>query len=98
MATSAKKPSSRQSVSGLKRPVTMLGATVKGLDVERPGRAARIWSRALYVLEDEDAALAWLHRANRSLGSAAPISLLDTEAGYELVLDILARIEYGIVS
>nr|WP_315215725.1 MbcA/ParS/Xre antitoxin family protein [uncultured Duganella sp.] len=35
---------------------------------------------------------------NRSLGGKAPLSLLDTEAGYELVLDTLGRIEHGIVS
>lgn len=65
---------------------------------DRIYRANRVWLRALDVLEDEDAARAWMKRANRSLGGEAPLSLLDTEVGYELVLDTLARIEFGIVS
>lgn len=50
----------------------------------------------MQVLEDEDAARRWINRENRSLGGESPLSLLDTEAGYELVLDTLARIEYGV--
>lgn len=65
---------------------------------DRIYRADRVWSRALEVLEDEDAARAWIRRDNRSLGGEAPLSLLDTEVGYELVLDTLGRVEYGIVS
>jgi putative toxin-antitoxin system antitoxin component (TIGR02293 family) len=49
-------------------------------------------------LEDDDSAKAWVVRGNRSLGGKAPLSLLDTEVGYELVLDTLGRLEYGIVS
>lgn len=61
-------------------------------------RAERVWSRAVEVLEDEDSARLWINRNNRSLGGEAPLALLDTEVGYELVLDTLARIEYGVVS
>nr|WP_229264645.1 MbcA/ParS/Xre antitoxin family protein [Duganella sp. 1411] len=49
-------------------------------------------------MEDEPSAQRWITQENRSLGGEAPLSLLDTEAGYELVLDTLGRIEYGIVS
>ena len=31
-------------------------------------------------------------------GSGSPLSLLDTEAGVDLVMDTLARIEYGIAA
>ncbi|MYM87088.1 DUF2384 domain-containing protein [Rugamonas sp. FT82W] len=72
--------------------------TLSASEQDRLYRADCAWSRALQVLEDEDAARAWLRRPNRSLGGEAPLSLLDTEAGYELVLDILGRIEYGVVS
>jgi len=61
-------------------------------------RADRVWVKAAEVLEDEDAARAWIRRHNRSLGSEPPLSLLDTEVGYELVLDTLGRIEDGLVS
>lgn len=65
---------------------------------DRMYRADRVWSRTLEVLEDEDAARSWIGRNNRSLGGEAPLSLLDTEVGYELVLDTLGRIENGVVS
>ncbi|WP_220476902.1 antitoxin Xre/MbcA/ParS toxin-binding domain-containing protein [Massilia cavernae] len=47
---------------------------------------------------DEEAAKTWLRQNNRSLGGEVPLSLLDTEVGYELVLDTLGRIEHGVVS
>ena len=65
---------------------------------DRMYRADRVWNRALAVLEDENAARNWINRDNRSLGGESPLSLLDTEAGYELVLDTLGRIEYGVVA
>lgn len=65
---------------------------------DRIYRAEKVWARALAVLEDEQSAKRWLTQEIRSLGGEAPLSLLDTEAGYELVLDTLGRIEYGIVS
>lgn len=65
---------------------------------DRVYRAEKVLSRAVQVLEDEESAQAWLSRGNRSLGGEAPLALLDTEVGYELVMDTLGRIEYGIVS
>lgn len=65
---------------------------------DRIYRAEKVWERALEVLEDEDSVRAWLVRKNRPLGGEAPLALLDTEPGYELVLDTLGRIEYGIVA
>jgi putative toxin-antitoxin system antitoxin component (TIGR02293 family) len=65
---------------------------------DRLYRTEKVLTRALAVLEDDESAKAWVVRANRSLGGEAPLSLLDTEVGYELVLDTLGRIEYGIVS
>lgn len=65
---------------------------------DRMDRAAKVWSRAVAVLENEEAACGWINRSNRSLGGVTPLSLLDTEIGYELVLDTLGRIEFGVVS
>lgn len=65
---------------------------------DRMFRADRVLSRVLEVLEDEDSARTWIKQKNRSLGGETPLSLLDTEAGYELVLDTLGRIEQGVVS
>lgn len=65
---------------------------------DRVYRAEKVLARAIQVLEDEQAALTWLNRENRSLGGEIPLALLDTEPGYELVLDTLGQIEYGVVS
>jgi putative toxin-antitoxin system antitoxin component (TIGR02293 family) len=65
---------------------------------DRLYRAEKVLERAVQVLEDQEAAKAWLKRGNRSLGGEIPLSLLDTEVGYELVLDTLGRIEYGVIS
>ncbi len=63
---------------------------------DRLYRVERVFGRAVQVLEDEEAARKWINQENRSLGGESPLSLLDTEAGYELVLDTLTRIEYGV--
>ncbi len=61
-------------------------------------RVERVFWRAQQVFEDAAAAVAWISRPNRALGGVAPLTVLDTEAGYELVLDTLGRIEYGVFS
>ncbi|MFC4158468.1 type II RES/Xre toxin-antitoxin system antitoxin [Chitinimonas lacunae] len=65
---------------------------------ERMVRVAKVLLRAIEVLEDASSASQWIKRPNRSLGGNSPLSLLDTEAGYELVMDILGRIEHGVVA
>ena len=71
---------------------------LSSVEQDRIYRAEKVWARALDVLEDEQSAKRWITQEIRSLGGEAPLSLLDTEAGYELVLDTLGRIEYGVVS
>lgn len=71
---------------------------LSGTEQDRVYRADKVLARALQVLEDDGAARMWLTRPNRSLGGEIPLALLDTEVGYELVLDTLGRIEYGVVS
>lgn len=88
----------------LKLPKSTMKARISGdtllspAEQDRIYRAEKVWARTLGVLEDEPSAQRWITQENRSLGGEAPLSLLDTEAGYELVLDTLGRIEYGIVS
>ena len=82
---------------------TMKGRVSKGqalasVEQDRMYRVSRVLNRAIEVLEDEKSARSWVTRENRSLGGESPLSILDTEAGYELVLDTLSRIEYGVVS
>ncbi|TAN52387.1 MAG: DUF2384 domain-containing protein [Methylococcaceae bacterium] len=73
-------------------------ALLSPVEQDRIYRADRVWDRAVAVLEDEDAARCWVTRENRSLGGVTPLSLLDTEAGYELVLDTLGRIAHGVIA
>jgi putative toxin-antitoxin system antitoxin component (TIGR02293 family) len=73
-------------------------ALLSSAEQDRIYRAERVWARAVDVLEDVAAARSWINRENRTLGGEAPLALLDTEVGYELVLDTLGRIEYGVVS
>lgn len=73
-------------------------ALLSSTEQDRLYRAYRVWKRTLEVLDDEDSTRYWIVRINRSLGGEAPLALLDTEVGYELVLDTLGRIEYGVVA
>jgi len=72
--------------------------TLSSSEQDRLYRTEKVLARTLAVLEDDASAKAWLVQQNRALGGEAPLSLLDTEAGYELVLDTLGRIEYGILA
>jgi putative toxin-antitoxin system antitoxin component (TIGR02293 family) len=56
----------------------------------------KVWTRATKVFEDEQKARMWLERASVALGGVSPLSLLDTLAGAEMVIDELGRIEHGI--
>jgi putative toxin-antitoxin system antitoxin component (TIGR02293 family) len=55
------------------------------------------------VFQDADEArpgkfTSWLRRPLRLLGDRAPLALLDSPTGVQLVEDILGRIEYGVFS
>ena len=74
------------------------GQVLASSEQDRMYRVNRVLNRAVEVLEDEDAARNWIKLENRSLGGHSPLSILDTEAGYELVLNTLSQIEYGVIS
>lgn len=61
-------------------------------------RAAKALNKAEEVFDDRAAASAWLKREIRSLGGVAPVSLMDTDSGFELVMNTLGRIEHGVVA
>ena len=61
-------------------------------------RTAKALAKAEEVLEDRDMATKWFKREIRSLGGVTPISLMDTDSGFELVMKTLGKIEYGIVA
>ena len=53
---------------------------------------------AAEVLGGRDKAKEWLFAENRALNGERPIDLLDTAIGFEDVLDVLHRIEFGVYS
>ena len=65
---------------------------------ERELRIALILTFALDTFGSLPKAMAWLRRPTRPLADEAPLALLDTEAGGQLVEDLIGRIGHGIVA
>jgi putative toxin-antitoxin system antitoxin component (TIGR02293 family) len=65
---------------------------------DRLYRLARIIALAKHYIGDDETAMRWLRRPNRSLGGSAPLQLIDTELGARTVENVLGRIAYGGVS
>jgi putative toxin-antitoxin system antitoxin component (TIGR02293 family) len=55
------------------------------------------FERANEVFEDGGAEV-WMNSPVGSLGGKTPLSLLGSDQGYQLVIDTLDRISFGIVS
>jgi putative toxin-antitoxin system antitoxin component (TIGR02293 family) len=62
---------------------------------DRLYRTAKILALAAEVLEDRQAARAWLNDAQFGLGNKTPGELLTTDAGARQVEDLLLRMEHG---
>lgn len=56
----------------------------------------KVFLRALEVLEAEENAASWMSARIPALGSVTPLSLLDTPAGFDLVIDTLGQLEAGV--
>ncbi|MGD9333096.1 MAG: DUF2384 domain-containing protein [Desulfobacterales bacterium] len=63
---------------------------------ERLLRVAKVYDKALDVLEDQQAAKEWLKEPARGLGGRIPLEYADTELGAQEVLNLLGRIEHGV--
>lgn len=59
-------------------------------------RLTRVLAKAAGTFEDLDIALDWMKSPNAALAGATPLSLMDTDAGAENVMDTLGRIEHGV--
>lgn len=66
-------------------------------DGDKVYRAIKALVAASRTLGFDDARM-WLCRPIRSLGGVVPLSMMDTEAGFEMVIQTLGRIEHGVVS
>jgi putative toxin-antitoxin system antitoxin component (TIGR02293 family) len=71
---------------------------LKPIESELIYRFSKVLVTATSVLGDIDKAREWLLTGNRALYGNRPIELLDTAIGFEDVMDVLYRIEYGVYS
>ena len=65
---------------------------------ERVFRIARLFDKAVDVLEDHHLARKWFKEPARALNGKTPLEFADTELGAQEVEDLLGRIEYGVFS
>ena len=70
----------------------------KRLESELLFRLAQVSAVGTRVLGSGEKAGEWLNTSNRALRGERPISLLDTQIGFQAVLDLLGRIEHGVFS
>lgn len=63
---------------------------------DRALRVARVAAQAEEILGGREEAVQWLRTANRTLGGRKPLELVRTDAGAELVVDVLGRLEHGV--
>ncbi|MCE3602814.1 DUF2384 domain-containing protein [Massilia sp. P8910] len=57
---------------------------------------AHAFKEAARVFESEQCAVEWLRGRVMALGNIPPLSLLDSPAGYQLVLNTIGQIEHGV--
>ena len=71
---------------------------LKASESELIFRFSRVLVAAKEILGDKEKAREWLLAANTALNGERPIDLLDTRIGFEDVMDVLRRIEFGVYS
>ncbi|RZK42906.1 MAG: DUF2384 domain-containing protein [Pedobacter sp.] len=59
---------------------------------------ARLYEKGIAVFGSQKQFDTWMRTPNQALNNEIPLSLLDTSVGFDLVLQILGRIEYGVFS
>ena len=74
------------------------GDRLKALESERLYRLSCVFVTATEVLGDVSKARDWILKSNRGLAGERPVDLLDTGIGFEDVMGILRRIEFGVYS
>ena len=62
---------------------------------DRLVRTAHLYTLACDVLEDDEAAVAWLRAPQEALGGAVPLELAATDVGTRAVESLLGRMEHG---
>ena len=64
---------------------------------ERLYRYAEVFEKAAYLFEDEAKAKAWLAKPALALGGRTPLDFARSEQGAREVLDVIERLEYGVL-
>jgi len=59
---------------------------------------AEVAARGVEVFEDKEDFLSWLNQPSTALANEAPINLLRSRFGTDMVLDELGRMEHGVFS
>ena len=70
---------------------------LRAIESERLLRLVRLAAAATDTLGNREKAVRWLQKQNRALADQTPVALLDTDLGFQTVMDVLQRIEHGIV-
>ncbi|MCX3263589.1 type II RES/Xre toxin-antitoxin system antitoxin [Pedobacter agri] len=71
---------------------------VKTEYADRAIALAKLYERGIEVLGTTKAFNSWIRHPNKALNNETPLNLLDTGIGFEMVLQVLGRIEYGVFS
>jgi putative toxin-antitoxin system antitoxin component (TIGR02293 family) len=71
-------------------------ARLDAVSGDRLLRSARLFSIAVDVLEDPEAAARWLKSPQRALAGAIPLALARTDVGARAVEALLGRMEHGV--
>ncbi|MCJ0742484.1 type II RES/Xre toxin-antitoxin system antitoxin [Pedobacter montanisoli] len=59
---------------------------------------ARLYERGAEVLGSSTAFTDWVKTPNYAINGEIPFNLLDTSIGFDIILDLLGRIEHGVFS
>lgn len=71
---------------------------IKTEHAEKAIELARLYERGIEVFGTLDNFNEWMKTPNYTLNGEAPIDLLDSSLGFNLILQTLGRIEYGVFS
>mgnify|MGYP006204169707 CR=1 FL=1 len=71
---------------------------VKTEHADKAIELARLYERGTTVLGSESEFNTWMRTPNHALNNEIPLDLLDTSIGFDLILQVLGRIEYGVFS
>jgi putative toxin-antitoxin system antitoxin component (TIGR02293 family) len=72
------------------------GSRLSSGESDRVSRVILVHAHATDVFENRDVAAQWMQTQHAELGGESPVSMLDTQTGYDEVQRILQRIEYGV--